>query len=388
MQEDDQSRTAYMLLGRRSIDEDDDSAHGKVGTESEFRHTPARATRITVGLLRKIIVPSEEVSSAEVESKVDNISNLAGRNSQVEAAAQAAEDDKFLKSKVVRLDSKNIKTIENLEMLEELTHLHLQNNLISRIEELDFLRKLQWLDLSRNKITSVTGIAHLRELQHLDLSCNNISTLNSDLKMVFPRISLRVLNLYGNPVAATEGYRTRITTAFPKLVAFDGTCLADNPEDAPIAPGGEIYGCDGDMCNARVIFGPRFVKRRSGDGAEEDYCIACAYRAVAAFKTAEKGKLTGHGYLLSSLLKASSATAAGEKVEDQEQGARFSSVEKYQQILGASARAARLSMRNARENIIRKARARRRTAVADAETRRFDLRTASAPASTAVASKK
>jgi hypothetical protein len=365
-----ETRTAFMLLGRRAI-EDDGADDDLTDANLILGRTPR--TRITVALLRKILVPStadgtqpqpaQQTSTSSVEGKIGD-----SQKSQAEAAAQAADDDKFLQSNTVRLDSKNIKIIENLEVLEELTHLHLQNNLIQVVEELDFLRKLQWLDLSRCNITTVSGIAHLRELQHLDLSCNKITAIDGDLKTVFPRIALRVLNMYGNPLASTDGYRDQFTGAFPKLLAFDGTCLVDQPGDAPIPPGTEMYGCDGDGCRARVIFGPRFVKRRPKDGAEEDYCIACAHRAVTAFKEAEAGKLEGHGFVLQS----SSAAAKKEVGEEEEAGAGFR-MEKYQRTLGASARTARLSMRNTRERLIMKARARRQATAVDAEARMFDL---------------
>eukprot|EP00946_MAST-07B_sp_MAST-7B-sp1_P003902 g3902.t1 len=344
-----ETRTAFMLLGRRAIEEVE-----SVGSEAEpalGRRRPR--ARITVSVLRNILVTP---SSGKVDGSAEK--------SQADAAAQSADDDKFLQSKTVRLDSMGIRKIENLEVLEELTHLHLQNNLIERIEELDFLRKLQWLDLSRCKINTVTGIAHLRELQHLDLSCNNIAVIDGDLKSAFPRISLRVLNMYGNPIALTENYRNSFTKAFPKLLAFDGTCLAAKPEDAPIAPGEEIYGCDGEGCNARVIFGPRFMRCRETDGAEEDYCISCAYSAVNSFKIAQGGKLEGHGFELQTNAKTGTA---GSKNEPHTGGS--SSFEKYERVLGASARAARLSMRNTREEIIMKARARRRSTAVKAKAR-------------------
>ena len=101
---------------------------------------------------------------------------------------------------------------------------------------------------------------------------------------------------------------------------------------------------------------------------EMDFCIACAYSAVASFKAANSGKLDGHGFVLQSSVE---ATAKKEGEEEAISGGI--SIEKYQRSLGASARAARLSMRNARERLIMKARARRHATAVDAEERRIDL---------------
>lgn len=355
----DEVRTGYMLLGRRAADDTADGDSQVVSGSSMQGYAPLNSNRITVSLLRKLLVPEEPLGLKDSPENKANVPDADGQKAKEEATAQETADKQFLNSTAVRLDSRGIKKIENLEVLEQLTHLHLQNNLIKRIEELEFVSKLQWLDISRCELNTVSGISHLRQLVHLDLSCNTIEAIDDDLRSIIPHYSLRTLNMYGNPMSLNHGYRNRFTSAFPKLVAFDGTCLCDKPEDAPIAPGVEVYGCDGARCNARVIFGPRFVKHTK-DGIEQDYCIACSYQAVSKFKSAEH-KLSGHGFVL----QANSPEGGSSKEEDD----NSYSLEKYHRALGASAREARLAMRKTREQIIMKARARRQAAALNASTR-------------------
>jgi hypothetical protein len=314
-----ESRAALMLLGRRAITEQ-----------------PTTKQKLSLAFLRRKVLHQQE----EAGEKITDLDQL------------------FLSATSVRLDSCDIHAIENLEMLDKLQHVHLQNNYITAIEELDFCKHLTWLNLSRNKIQTIQGLSQLKELTCLDLSSNDIASIDN-VSSLLPS-SLRVFSLYGNPVAEAHAeYRTTITSMLPNLVAFDGTCICDKPEDAPgFSPEDELFGCDGKDCNARVIFGPRFVTGVN-TGAECDYCIACAYRAVVHCP-----ELDGHGYVLSSDAgRVMNPTLAAMVQQDQEDPIA---------ILKRSAVEARVELRNHREQIMQKIRA-RKTQTSIAATKRMEL---------------
>ena len=317
-----ESRAALMLLGRRAITEQ-----------------PTTKQKLSLAFLRRKVLYQQEETGEKITADLDQL---------------------FLSATSVRLDSCDIHAIENLEMLDKLQHVHLQNNYITAIEELDFCKHLTWLNLSRNKIQTIQGLSQLKELTCLDLSSNDIASIDN-VSSLLPS-SLRVFSLYGNPVAEAHAeYRTTITALLPNLVAFDGTCICDKPEDAPgFSPDDELFGCDGTHCNARVIFGPRFVTGVN-TGAECDYCIACAYRAVVHCP-----ELEGHGYVLSTDAGRALNPTLAAMVQQDPQGLDPIA------ILKRSAVAARVELRNHREQIMQKIRA-RKTQTSIAATKRMEL---------------
>jgi hypothetical protein len=323
-----EARAALMLLGRRA---------NAATTE------PVQKQKLTLAFLRKKILSDPDGSTSTA----------------------SADDKAFLAATSVRLDLCNVRAIENLEMLDKLTHIHLQNNFIQKIDELDFVRKLQWLNLSKNQIQVIEGLSHLQSLTCLDLSANTISDIGN-LASCLPMDSLRILNLYGNPVSEKDGYRASVTSSLPNLLALDGTCLCDAPEDAPgFTAEDELFGCDGVKCNARVIFGPRFVTGVKEEEEERDYCLRCAHAGVSQFVRENDGRLEGHGFVLSTDVGTSPFNNA-------EQGDKRAGREDVTTMLRKSAMEARVELRNIRDGILMKMRERRTQTASDAE-KRMDL---------------
>ncbi|XP_047540284.1 internalin A [Vanessa atalanta] len=99
----------------------------------------------------------------------------------------------------------NITKIENLNMLYNLTHLHLQWNKISKIEGLNNLTKLKKLYLSNNLISVVENLEGLKYLEELHIEKQNIA--NSDALCFDPKTmisigaSLRILNVSENKIS-------------------------------------------------------------------------------------------------------------------------------------------------------------------------------------------
>ncbi|XP_050668195.1 protein phosphatase 1 regulatory subunit 42-like [Leptidea sinapis] len=95
-----------------------------------------------------------------------------------------------------------ITKIQNLDMLHNLTHLHLQWNKIEKIEGLDNLTKLKKLYLSNNRISVVENLENLKFLEELHIEKQNIEC--SDALCFDPRTllsigcSLRILDVSEN----------------------------------------------------------------------------------------------------------------------------------------------------------------------------------------------
>ncbi|XP_063287884.1 leucine-rich repeat-containing protein 26 [Pelobates fuscus] len=97
-----------------------------------------------------------------------------------------------------------------------LTHLELQNNLLSRIHRNGFhgLRNLSYLDLSSNRLTSITPdvFTPLSRLAKLNLGNNRLSRL--PVNILLPLVHLQSLYLYNN---ALNGLQVEFLTCAPAL---------------------------------------------------------------------------------------------------------------------------------------------------------------------------
>lgn len=87
-----------------------------------------------------------------------------------------------------------ITKIENLDMLHNLTHLHLQWNKITKIEGLENLTKLKKLYLSNNRISVVENLETLRYLEELHIEKQNIE--NSDALCFDPKTMIAIGVIY------------------------------------------------------------------------------------------------------------------------------------------------------------------------------------------------
>lgn len=112
----------------------------------------------------------------------------------------------------LRLDRENIKSfILNLEEYSNITHLYLHQNLLTEI--ILSSENLSFLSLSNNSISTLK--LNTPGLVVLDLENNLIS----DLKDIPENVEF--LNLKGNPVTGTVGYRSEILKKFRNLKELD-----------------------------------------------------------------------------------------------------------------------------------------------------------------------
>uniref|UniRef100_A0A1E1WCS5 Dynein assembly factor 1, axonemal homolog n=1 Tax=Pectinophora gossypiella TaxID=13191 RepID=A0A1E1WCS5_PECGO len=95
--------------------------------------------------------------------------------------------------------------IENLDLMYNLTHLHLQWNKITKIEGLDKLYNLKKLYLGNNRISVVENLGALKYLEELHIEKQNLD--NADALCFDPRSmmglapSLRILNVSENKIS-------------------------------------------------------------------------------------------------------------------------------------------------------------------------------------------
>ncbi|PON65248.1 LRR domain containing protein [Trema orientale] len=161
---------------------------------------------------------------------------------------------------VLNAGKNKINSMDNVRSITSLCAIILNDNEINSICKLDQMKDLNTLVLSRNpigeigdslvKVASITKLkninaslkscvelkelrlahndikslpaelAYNKDLQNLDLGYNVITTW-SDLKVLTSLVSLRTLNLQGNPIAENEKSVKKIKKTLPKLHVFN-----------------------------------------------------------------------------------------------------------------------------------------------------------------------
>ncbi|XP_026320087.1 uncharacterized protein LOC113230391 [Hyposmocoma kahamanoa] len=101
--------------------------------------------------------------------------------------------------------SNHITKIENLDLLYNLTHLHLQWNKISKLEGLDKLYNLKKLYIGNNNVSVVENLENLKYLEELHIEKQNVDSPDGlafePKTMMALGCSLRVLNVSENKIA-------------------------------------------------------------------------------------------------------------------------------------------------------------------------------------------
>ncbi|KAI8894865.1 hypothetical protein BC833DRAFT_603295 [Globomyces pollinis-pini] len=126
----------------------------------------------------------------------------------------------------IRLDRQEIKGLAGCRLFPNVTHLYLQNNLISEIPSVGLqLDQLVFLTLANNQLTSIQGLSSLKSLQLLDLEFNQIEMID---EVDYPK-NLEYLILRNNPIATRSGhlYRINIIKHLPELIELDENLVSD-----------------------------------------------------------------------------------------------------------------------------------------------------------------
>lgn len=154
---------------------------------------------------------------------------------QGEAARDKRRTEHFLGGVgLERVDADEMARLPCLEVL------WLNNNCLSKLNGLQHNWRLRELYLQNNQITTVCNVScclsALRHLDVLQLENNLLQDLAGTLQ-VLSRLSIKQLNLNGNPLSAESNYRNAVLTKLPGLDVFD--CLAiteDERANAAVVP--------------------------------------------------------------------------------------------------------------------------------------------------------
>ena len=131
--------------------------------------------------MRKHLPRYDFTGRASRESKKHkmNVSLFVKRSTSSARPAKDEKDEDFVKRLThLKLQDKNIKVIENLDVCVSLQVLYLQDNLLNSMTPLNVCQKLMNLHLSRNNITEITGLENARGLRKLFLDGNRISIIS------------------------------------------------------------------------------------------------------------------------------------------------------------------------------------------------------------------
>ncbi|GFR43792.1 hypothetical protein Agub_g4909 [Astrephomene gubernaculifera] len=132
----------------------------------------------------------------------------------------------------LNLSSNAIASIDpgSLRGLSRLTSLNLASNRLPTVQGLDGLSSLEHLNLSYNYITSITGLSALQgplcKLRQLNLKHNQLHNLQS-FSVLVGCISLRWLQVAGNPVCQLPNYLQALATVLTHVTQLDALSSAE-----------------------------------------------------------------------------------------------------------------------------------------------------------------
>ncbi|EFJ51748.1 hypothetical protein VOLCADRAFT_56822 [Volvox carteri f. nagariensis] len=118
----------------------------------------------------------------------------------------------------------------SLRCLTRLTLLNLASNRLQAVQGLDGLANLEQLNLSYNYITSIAGLTALQgpqcKLRQLNLKHNQLHNLQA-FSVLVGCISLRSLQVVGNPVCQLPNYMQALATVLAHVTQLDSVSSAD-----------------------------------------------------------------------------------------------------------------------------------------------------------------
>jgi hypothetical protein len=135
----------------------------------------------------------------------------------VRDAVGTDDEDDLLNCQVLRLAWLNITEIDHLELFSRCRDLYLQHNCLTSMDGLQHMHQLEFLALGSNRLRSVSGISKLPHLQVLDISENYIEQIPP---AALP-VSIRIINVYGNPFAARSDYRAALLSMLSDCQCID-----------------------------------------------------------------------------------------------------------------------------------------------------------------------
>eukprot|EP00899_Mesostigma_viride_P026340 jgi/Mesvir1/6891/Mv09053-RA.2 len=124
---------------------------------------------------------------------------------------------------------RNIRKIDNLLGMQNVTKLQLDNNMIDKIQNIGHMVNLTWLDLSFNNIEKIEGLETLTQLTDVSLFNNRISEISG----LDAQKSLNVFSLGNNNVSSLENVMYLRRFQELRLVNLAGNPICKDPEYRP-----------------------------------------------------------------------------------------------------------------------------------------------------------
>ena len=150
----------------------------------------------------------------EVPSLVSKFVDLTHLNLQDNLITDITNLKSLNKLKVLNLKHNLINDISSLEYLKYIEILDLSKNQLENIEILKKLKKINRLNLKHNKIHSISSLKNLARLNHLDLSSNNIESINP----IYELIKKRGFNYYLEMNPLNTASLTKIESTKPLII--------------------------------------------------------------------------------------------------------------------------------------------------------------------------
>lgn len=120
------------------------------------------------------------------------------------------------------LGRRGLKDVSDLSRFRLLKYLWLNHNKISKVNFLGNNFRLTELYLNGNELCDITGtLRHVSSLQTLMLNDNHLTNLQATVKELKEMRSLRVLNLFHNPLEQDPGYRHSVIHHLPSVQLLD-----------------------------------------------------------------------------------------------------------------------------------------------------------------------
>jgi len=165
---------------------------------------------------------SEEEDEEEPSQRLDLLLiEKLGLDPSLHDASDAQKYEAIIQMEQLQLDGHRIGAISGLDTLGQLRHLSLRDNRLRTIHGLSGLQNLEILSLSGNELRTITGLRGLTQLRTVDLSDNMIEAIDSEsLPTTFPPL-LASLQLNGNPIARSTGYRAQIVSVCAEIMELD-----------------------------------------------------------------------------------------------------------------------------------------------------------------------
>jgi Leucine-rich repeat (LRR) protein len=179
------------------------------GDEKKFGHS-----------LEKLNLSNNKIKSIENLDNLDEVKTMHLNGNLVENLDKIT----MRRLNVLIIDNNIIKEIKNLDGFRSVTRLYLSNNFIEKIENLEPMKNLEKLDIGYNRIARMEGLESLKKIERLDLANNKISKIEG----IDGLVNLESIDLRHNGIKKVEGIDT-----LKKLKSID---LGTNPI-AKIEPG-------------------------------------------------------------------------------------------------------------------------------------------------------